>query len=98
MADVPGNSTTGVTITVGTTITNEIETVGDHDWFRLQLTAGQKVSIALNVVTLEDPYLYIRNASGTVLGENDDGGGGAVRGWSSPPRPPGPTTSMSLPG
>jgi hypothetical protein len=76
MADVPGNSTTGVTIAVGATIDNQLEVVGDHDWYRLQLTAGQKVTIAVNVVTLEDPYVYIRNAGGTILGENDDGGGG----------------------
>ena len=76
MADVPGNSTTGVTIAVGATIQNQIEIVGDHDWYRVDLTAGQKVTIAVNLVTMEDSYLYIRNAGGTVLAENDDGGGG----------------------
>ena len=76
MADVPGNSTTGVTIAVGATIDNQLEVVGDHDWYRVQLTAGQKITIAVNVLTLEDPYVYIRSAGGTILGENDDGGGG----------------------
>ena len=32
MADVPGDVTTGATIAVGTTITDAIEVVGDHDW------------------------------------------------------------------
>ena len=54
----------------------DLEVVGDHDWYRLQLTAGQKINIAVNVLTLEDSYVYIRNAGGTILGENDDGGGG----------------------
>jgi serralysin len=76
MVDIPGNATTTRSITVGTATEDQIEVVGDHDWFRLQLTAGQKISIALNVVTLEDPYLYLRNASGAVIAENDDGGGG----------------------
>src|SRR5215218_2596419 len=76
MADVPGDSTTSATITVGATIANEIETLGDHDWYRVQLTAGQKVTIAVNLLTMEDSYVYIRSASGTILGENDDGGGG----------------------
>ena len=82
MVDVPGNSTTGVTIAVGATIDNQLEVVGDHDWYQVQLTAGQKITIAVNVLTLEDPYVYIRNAGGAILGENDDGGGGRGRGWS----------------
>jgi hypothetical protein len=76
MVDVPGNSTTAATIAIGGIVDNAIETVGDHDWFKITLTAGQKITIAVNVITLQDPYVYIRDASGTVLGENDDGGGG----------------------
>jgi serralysin len=76
MADVPGDTTTGVTIAVGATIDDQLEVTGDHDWYRVQLTAGQKITIAVNVLTLEDPYVYFRNASGAILAENDDGGGG----------------------
>ena len=76
MVDVPGNSTTGVTIAVGTTIDNQLEVTGDHDWYRIQLTAGQKVTIAVNLLTLEDSYVYLRDAGGAILAENDDGGGG----------------------
>lgn len=76
MADVPGNTSTGVTIAVGSTIENQIEFVGDHDWYKVTLTAGQKVTIAVNLGTLEDSYLYLRDASGTELAKNDDGGGG----------------------
>ena len=40
MADVAGDATTTVTITPGgPTITDAIETVGDEDWYRVQLTA-----------------------------------------------------------
>lgn len=76
MVDVPGNSTTGVTIAVGGTIDNQLEVTGDHDWYRIQLTSGQKVTIAVNLLTLEDSYVYLRDAGGAILAENDDGGGG----------------------
>jgi len=48
--------------------------VGDHDWIRIELTAGQSISVALNGLTLSDPYLRIRDASGNILFENDDSG------------------------
>ena len=76
MADIPGDSTTVETITIGGKITGELETAGDHDWFAITLTAGQKISIGLNIVTLEDPKVAIRDANGTLLAENDDGGPG----------------------
>jgi hypothetical protein len=76
MVDIPGDLTTNATIAVGGSVTGDIETLGDHDWYKINLTAGQKIVIALNVVTLEDPYVYIRNASGAVLAEADDGSGG----------------------
>ena len=76
MADVAGDATTNATIGVGAVVENAIEINGDHDWFRITLTAGQKVTIAVNVITLEDPYVFLRDANGAVLAENDDGGGG----------------------
>ena len=51
MADVPGDTTTGVTIAVGATIDDQLEVTGDHDWYRVQLAAGQKITIAVNVLT-----------------------------------------------
>ena len=72
MVDIPGNSSTTAGIVVGGTVTGSLEVVGDHDWFRITLEAGQTVTITLNGTTLEDPYLRIRNASGTLLDENDD--------------------------
>ncbi len=54
MVDVPGDLTTNATIAVGTPITGAIETVGDDDWYKVNLTAGQKVTIAVNLGTLEE--------------------------------------------
>lgn len=72
MVDIPANNSTTATITVGGSTTNSLEVSGDHDWFKINLTAGQAITVALNGITLQDPYLQIRDASGTVVYTNDD--------------------------
>jgi len=79
MADIPGNSSTTAVVTVGSTTTDSLETIGDRDWFRITLTAGQAITITVNGITLEDSYLRIRNSSGTLLAENDDISSGVIR-------------------
>ena len=79
MPDVPGDSTTSSTIGIGGTINGSLEVEGDRDWYRINLTAGQSISVALNGAganPLEDPYLRIRDVSGNILYQNDDGGTG----------------------
>jgi serralysin len=71
LVDIPGDSTTTATITVGGTETNTIETVGDRDWYKITLTAGQEITITLNGVTLADPYLRVHGPGGFNK-ENDD--------------------------
>ena len=72
MADVPGDSSTTSSVTFGGTVNGSLETIADHDWFRVTLTAGQPVVVTVNGVTLSDPYLNIRDASGNILFSNDD--------------------------
>ena len=72
MVDIPGNSTTTATISVGGPVSDSLEVVGDHDWFKITLTVGQSISVALDGLTLEDSYLRIYDASGNLLYENDD--------------------------
>ena len=79
MPDIPGNSSTTTVITIGGTVSDVLEVIGDHDWIRVDLVAGQKVTITLNGVTLEDPYLRLRDASGNLLAQNDDISAGVVR-------------------
>ena len=70
-------STTGV-IAVGGSITSTIDSLGDHDWFRISLTAGRSYTFNLNQVGssgLSDPLLALRNSSGVVLTSNDDANG-----------------------
>lgn len=72
MADIPNNNSTSTTISVGGTIINTIDTVGDHDWIAINLTAGQEITVSLSGITLDDPFLQIRNSSGNVIFSNDD--------------------------
>ena len=72
MADVPGDSSTTSTLTVGGSTTNTLETAGDHDWFAISLTAGQQVTASVFGITLVDPFLNIRDSSGQVIFSNDD--------------------------
>ncbi|MGN6057152.1 MAG: M10 family metallopeptidase C-terminal domain-containing protein [Sphingomicrobium sp.] len=54
------------------------DVAGDHDWFAINLTAGQQIAISLfgsGANPLPDPYVDIRNSAGTVLAWNDDNGG-----------------------
>ena len=72
MADVPGNSSTTSALSVGGSAINTLETAGDHDWFAINLSAGVQVTLTVYGITLEDPLLTLRNASGQVLASNDD--------------------------
>lgn len=79
MVDIPGDSSTTASLTVGEAKAGVIEVGGDHDWFRISLTAGQTISVSLESVgssPLEDPYVRIRDSAGNVIFENDDGGAG----------------------
>jgi Ca2+-binding RTX toxin-like protein len=79
LPDIAGNSSTTSTISVGGTVSSTLETLGDHDWFRITLTAGQSITVFLDGITLEDPYLYIRNSAGALLYQNDDISSGTNR-------------------
>ncbi|MBX7459196.1 M10 family metallopeptidase C-terminal domain-containing protein [Qipengyuania sp. 1NDH17] len=77
--DIPGNASTTATISVGESVTDELEAVGDTDWFRIELEAGQTISISLSGTgsnPVPDTYLAIYNSSGFELARNDDGGDG----------------------
>ncbi|MEY3735645.1 MAG: hypothetical protein RLZZ624_704, partial [Cyanobacteriota bacterium] len=71
-------STTGV-ITDGGSVSSTIDSNGDHDWFRIALTAGRSYTFNLNQVVgsqgLADPLLALRDSSGVLLTSNDDANG-----------------------
>ena len=79
MPDIANDASTTSTITVGGSLSSQLEVVGDHDWVRIVLAEGQKITISLDGITVVDPYVYMRDAAGTLLAENDDINPGLVR-------------------
>ena len=71
-------------VDVDGSVTGEIETGNDRDWFKVELEAGRNYRIDLKGSrtgdgTLEDPYLYgVHDADGNFIAdtEDDDGGRG----------------------
>ena len=76
MVDIPGNGTTSTTITLGGSLTDTLEFAGDTDWIRINLTAGQQISVSVDGITLADPIVRIRDSSGNILYTGDDWGDG----------------------
>ncbi len=77
--DVPGDLSTGATIAVGGSLTGELEVVGDTDWYRIELAAGDSIGISLfgsGASPVSDTYLRVYDANGNLIAENDDGGEG----------------------
>jgi Ca2+-binding RTX toxin-like protein len=79
LTDIAANSSTTASLTVGGSATDSLEVLGDHDWFKITLTAGQAVTVTINGITLEDSFLNVRDASGNVLFSNDDVIDGVIR-------------------
>ncbi len=56
-----------------------LEVAGDHDWYRISLTAGQQITISLSGTSgpggVSDTYLNLRSSTGVLLAHNDDNGG-----------------------
>ena len=76
---VPGDATTTVTLTLGTAVDGTLDTVGDRDWYRITLTAGQTYTFTTSGTgsgDIEDSYLRLHNAAGTQIAFNDDIGAG----------------------
>jgi hypothetical protein len=69
---IPADTSTAANITVGSTTNGTLDYVGDHDWYKIILTAGQAITVTVNGATLDDPYLNIRDSSGIILYSNDD--------------------------
>jgi hypothetical protein len=79
--EVPGNTSTYATLSVGGTRTGDIHAAGDHDWVRINLVAGQSYNFQergspTGDGTLSDTFLFLRNSSGTILAQDDDSGVG----------------------
>ena len=73
---VAGNVTTGGTLTVGgSTVSGAIDINGDHDWYAVQVVAGESYlfqTVATGGATDADTTLTLRSATGVPLIYNDD--------------------------
>ena len=79
--DCADDTTTTCSVSPGTPVTGDLEISGDTDYFSLSVTSGVTYQIdgegsPTSKGTLADPYLRLLDASGTLIGANDDGGTG----------------------
>jgi len=62
------------------TVNSEVNILTDHDWFKVWLDSGITYEFralgSSNGGTLGDPQISIRSATGVLLGQDDNGGGG----------------------
>ncbi len=87
--DVAGDSTSTATIAIGATVTGDISSAADQDWYAVTLTAGQSYYFNLastGGTPLGDPGLKIygtgvSNQGGVQFADNDGGAGNNAGGF-----------------
>lgn len=76
--DGPGNA--GLVLADGGVTSGSLEQLGDDDWFRVDVQGNTTYEFALTgtggTSGLRDPFLYLYDASGALIGSDDDSGGG----------------------
>ncbi|MEQ1952670.1 M10 family metallopeptidase C-terminal domain-containing protein [Mesorhizobium yinganensis] len=80
--DAAAGRNTAYTLGIGQTAQGYLTRSGgvtEHDWYKVDLVAGQTYTFALAATgvtngSLEDPYLRLRNGNGALLLEDDDSG------------------------
>ena len=73
--DAAASSATAYTLSVGQTAQGALGSNGDHDWYRVTLTAGQTYTFAMTGTgtnNVRDPYLRLYDSSSQLVAENDD--------------------------
>ncbi|MEW5913506.1 MAG: S8 family serine peptidase, partial [Thermodesulfobacteriota bacterium] len=80
--DLAADTTTGGQLTIGGTAqSGVVQTLGDRDWYRVDLEAGPTYQFSVQGAssgqgTLSDPYLRVYDASGSILAFDDNSGSG----------------------
>jgi len=62
-------------VAVGGTVTGNLETINDRDWFAITLVAGTSYTFRQESISLADPFLRLRDGNGVLIVGNDDFGG-----------------------
>jgi Ca2+-binding RTX toxin-like protein len=74
---VPGNNLSFVYLSPGQTESVSIDSLGDRDWYRIELSAGTTYTILTAYDgSLTDANLKLRNSNGQIVGSDDDSGDG----------------------
>ena len=76
--DVGNDASTGGRVSVGRTVTGNIEFEGDYDWYRFSARTGNRYIVSLAGAGeggLGDPVLRVVDADGNELAANDDSEG-----------------------
>ncbi|QNG29588.1 S8 family serine peptidase [Synechococcus sp. LTW-R] len=76
---VPDNASTKNPVEVETELRGTLDYLGDRDWYKVEFSENQTYKISLNGITLEDPYLRLRDSQGQLISYNDDIQLGVVR-------------------
>jgi serralysin len=77
--DAAASIATAYTLTIGQTAQGTVTALTDHDWWRVDLVAGQTYTFALvgtGGTHLPDSFLRLRNAAGVEINFDDDDGPG----------------------
>src|SRR5215211_6238814 len=79
--DYAGSTATTGVVSVGGSVTGNIESTQDQDWFRITLAAGRTYQFNLEGSdtgqgTWTDPFLRLLNSSGSQIAYDFDGGPG----------------------
>ena len=78
-ADAANGTGTTYIASVNQVIRGQLGSATDHDWYRVNLVAGQTYTFALvgtGTSDLPDPELFLRDGSANPITSNDDGGPG----------------------
>ena len=82
ISDAAAGTSTSYSLGIGQTLKGTVGLTSDHDWYKVNLVAGQTYTFAM-VGTgvgprhLDDPVLSLRNGSNTVIASGGDKGPGA---------------------
>ena len=73
---VAASTATTETLLDGASVEVTIDTLGDHDWYAVTLVAGTTYVFHTTAIAGQNPdtFLNLRNASGTIVASDDDGG------------------------
>ncbi|MDC7784345.1 M10 family metallopeptidase C-terminal domain-containing protein [Rhodoplanes sp. TEM] len=73
--DASAGTTTAYSLQIGQIAQGRLSAAGDHDWYRVTLTAGQIYTVALvgtGTSGVTDPYLQIYGTNGSTVVASDD--------------------------